>query len=108
RRQAVDAIRDQKVLAGVARHASEAGPRMLAIGRVSDAAELEGVALRGDHADAAVAAIDQLVEPSVEVLTGISQKARTKAAQKRARAMLRAVEPPAAAETGPTVEYKDV
>lgn len=107
RRQAVEAIRDQKLLASVARHAAEAGPRMLAIGRVTDQAELEGVAVRGDHADAAVAAVDQLTSPSVDTLTTISQKAKTKAAQKRARALLRAVEPPAPVEAAPAVEYKE-
>ncbi len=107
RRQAVSALRDQKILASVARHAAEAGPRMLAVGRVIDPAELEGVTLRGDHADAAVAALDRLDAPSVETLTAISQKAKTKAAQKRARALLRAVEPQEPPDATPAIDYKD-
>ena len=52
---------------------------LLAVSRLTDAAELEGVAVRGEHADAAVAAIDAIREPSLDLLTGIAQKARTKA-----------------------------
>jgi len=107
RRQAVEALRDQKVLGSVARHAAEAAARMLAVSRLTDAAELEGVALRGDHADAAVAAVDALSSPSAETLTGISQKARTKAAQKRARLLAKAFEAPAPVETAPAVTYQD-
>ena len=107
RRQAVEALRDQKVLGSVARHAAEAAARMLAVSRLTDAAELEGVALRGDHPDAAVAAVDALSEPSAETLSGISQKARTKAAQKRARLLAKAFETPAPVETTPAVTYPE-
>jgi hypothetical protein len=107
RRRAVEALRDQRLLGSVARHAADAGARMLAVGRLMEPAELEGVATRGEHADAAVAAVDALPSPAPELLTAISQKAKTKAAQKRARAMLRSAESPAAAEeTGP--EFKEV
>ena len=107
RRQAVEALRDPKVLGSVARHAAEPAARMLAVGRLTDPAEIEGVALRGEHADAAVAALDALNAPSLETLTGISQKARTKAAQKRARTLARALEAPAPVEAAPEVIYKE-
>ena len=109
RRQAVEALRDPKLLGSVARHAAEAGARLLAVGRLSDAAELEGVALRGEHADAAVAAVDRLEQPSAEQLAAIADKARTKAAQKRARALGRAFEAPAApvADDTPAVVYRE-
>ena len=74
----------------IARHAAEAGARLVALERLTDAAEIEGVALRGEHADAAVAAIDRLANPSTETLTAIAEKARTKAAQKKARTLLKA------------------
>jgi hypothetical protein len=51
-------VRDEKALGSIARHAAEAGARLVALERLSDAAEIEGVASRGEHADAAVAAID--------------------------------------------------
>jgi len=106
RRAAIAAVRDEKALGSIARHAAEAGARLVAIERLSDAAEIEGVALRGEHADAAVAAIDRLSNPSSDTLTSIAEKARTKAAQKKARTLLKAAQPaPVAAETGPA--YKD-
>jgi hypothetical protein len=106
RRAAIASVRDEKSLGSIARHAAEAGARLVAIERLSDAAEIEGVALRGEHADAAVAAIDRLSNPSNDTLTSIAEKARTKAAQKKARTLLKASQPaPAPAETGPA--YKD-
>ncbi|HWI19496.1 MAG TPA: hypothetical protein VNT81_17200, partial [Vicinamibacterales bacterium] len=59
RRAAIAAVREQKVLGSIARHAVEAGARLVALERLTDAVEIEGVALRGEHADAAVAAIDK-------------------------------------------------
>lgn len=106
RRAAIAAVREQKSLGSIARHAAEAGARLVALERLTDAAEIEGVALRGEHADAAVAAVDRLDNPSPETLTAISDKARTKAAQKKARALLKASAPAAApVESGPA--YKD-
>ena len=107
RRQAVEALTDQKMLGSVARHAAEAGARLLAVSRVSDPAELESIAVRGEHADAAVAAIDALQSPSLDLLTAISQKARTKAAQKRARALARPLEPAPEPAAEPVLTYKD-
>ena len=106
RRAAIAAVRDEKSLGSIARHAAEAGARLVALERLTDAAEIESVALRGEHADAAVAAIDRLPDPSDETLTGIADKARTKAAQKKARTLIKASAPAAAAvESGPA--YKD-
>jgi len=107
RRAAIAAVRDQKSLGSIARHASEGSARLLAVERLTDAAEIDGVAMRGEHADAAVAAVDRLPSPSVETLTTISQKARAKAAQKKARTLLKAIAPAPApvAESGPA--FKD-
>lgn len=108
RRAAVAGVRDERALGAIARHAAEPGARLLAVERLADVAELEGVAQRGDHPDAAVAALDRLQAPSPEVLTAISQKAKTKAAQKKARTLIKAaeqaVEP--AADAGPV--YKEL
>jgi hypothetical protein len=107
RQQAVEALSDQKLLGSIARHAAEPGPRLLAVSRLTDQAEIEGVASRGEHADAAVAAIDALQAPSLDLLTSISQKARTKAAQKRARAVVRSLEPAPEQPAGPAVTYTE-
>ena len=107
RRAAIAGLRDEKALGSIARHAAEASARLLALERLSDHGEIESVALRGEHADAAVAAIDKLGDAPADLLTSIADKARTKAAQKKARTLLRAAAPaaPAAAESGPA--YKD-
>ena len=108
RRAAIAAVRDEKSLGSISRHAAEAGARLVALERLGDTAEIEGVALRGEHADSAVAAIDRLANPSNDTLTAIAEKARTKAAQKKARALLKAAEPAAApAETGPAYTDAD-
>lgn len=108
RRAAIASVRDDKALGSIARHAAEAGARLVALERLSDATEIEGVALRGEHADAAVAAIDRLSAPSNETLTSIAEKARTKAAQKKARTLLKAAEPAAApVESGPAYKEAD-
>ncbi len=109
RRAAVALVNDARVLGGIARHALDAGTRLLALEALADQAELESVALRGEYADAAVAAVERLADPTPDVLSGIAQRARHKAAVKKARAMLRSLETAAAPEAGaPHVpEYKD-
>ncbi|HXG90151.1 MAG TPA: DUF349 domain-containing protein [Vicinamibacterales bacterium] len=108
RRASVAQVNDPKALGGIARHAIDAGTRLLAIERLTDADELEAIATRGEHADAAVHALDRLDQPSDDVLNGLVQRARNKAVQKRARALLRAREEAARpVATAPTVVYHD-
>ena len=108
RRSAVEQVSDQKALGGIARHAADAGTRLLATGRITDQAELEAVASRGEHADAAVDALDRLAAPSDDTLNGLIQRARIKAVQKRARTLLRAREDAARpVEPATTVEFKE-
>jgi hypothetical protein len=108
RRSAAEQVTDPKALGSIARHAADPGTRLIAIERLTDPAELEAVATRGEHADAAVDALDRLESPSDEVLNTLVLRARTKAVQKRARAILRlredAARPVAAT---PAVEYKE-
>lgn len=108
RRAAIAAVRDEKALGSIARHAAESSARLLAVERLTSPAEIEDVAMRGEHADAAVAAVDRLSNPSAETLAALSQKARAKAAQKKARSLIKAAEPPAApAESGPAYKEAD-
>jgi hypothetical protein len=105
---AVEHLTDQKALGSVARHAPEATTRLLAVAKVTEPAELEAVAMRGEHADAALGALERIESPSDELLNGLSQRARVKAVQKRARVMLREREQAAApAETAPAIEYRE-
>ena len=108
RRSAAENVTDPKALGSIARHAVDPGTRLIAIERLTDLTELEAVATRGEHADAAVDALDRLDSPTDEVLNNIALRAKTKAVQKRARAILRLREEasrPVAAT--PAVEYKD-
>ena len=107
RHAAVSLLGDAKALGGVARHALDAGTRLLALERLSDAAELEAVATNGEHADAAVAALDRLASPTSDQLSAIAQRARTKAAAKRAKALLAAATAPAPAAAPAAIDYKD-
>jgi hypothetical protein len=108
RRAAVEQVADPKALGSIARHATDAGTRLIAIDRLTDQAELDAVAARGEHADAAVAALERLVTPDDNALNGLIQRARSKAVQKRARAMLRAREEAARpVVTTPEIEFKD-
>jgi hypothetical protein len=99
---AVAQISDAKALGGIARHAPDSGTRLMALERLSDPAELEAVVMRGEFADAAVAALERIPELSNDALAALGQRAKTKAAQKRARALIKARDeaaaPPVAAE----------
>jgi hypothetical protein len=108
RKAAVEHLTEPKALGSIARHAADPDTRLLAVARITDATELEAVAARGEHADAAVGALERLESPSDEVLSGLAQRARVKAVQKRARVILRAREQSAAPtpET-PTIDYRD-
>ena len=98
----------QKSLGGIARHAAEASARLLAVERLTDAAEIEGVALRGEHADAAVAAVDRLCDPSTETLTAIARRrAPRRRRRRRARCSRRANRAPAPTEAGPAYKEAD-
>ena len=108
KRSATERVSDPKVLGGVARHAVDAGARLIAMERLSDPAELEAVAMRGEFADAAVGALERLDAPSAELVSNLAQRAKTKAVQKRARAIVRTREEAARpTETAATIEYRD-
>ena len=57
---------------------------------MSDGDEVLSVALKAEHTDAAVAALERIT--SAEELTAIAQRARNKVAGRRARARLRVIE----------------
>jgi hypothetical protein len=108
RRSAAEQVTDQKSLGGIARHSADPGARLIAIERLTDPAELEAVAMRGEHADAAVDALDRLAAPTDEVLNTLIGRAKTKAVQKRARAILKQREDASrSVVAAPAVEFKE-
>jgi Arc/MetJ-type ribon-helix-helix transcriptional regulator len=87
-----DLLDDQKALGSLSRHAPDASTRLRALARVTDEEELLKVALKSEHTDAAVAALERI--DAADALTGISQRARNKVAARRARTKLRDREEP--------------
>jgi hypothetical protein len=88
----VDLLDDQKALGSVSRHAQDNATRMRALAKVVDAEELLNVALKSEHTDVAVAALERI--NGTEALSAIAQRARNKVAARRARTKLRAIEEP--------------
>ena len=94
RTAALARVNDVKLLASVARHATDPQIALEAVGRVTDAAELASVALKTDHKEAGITALERAVEASGsaverrELLDGMAARAKSKAVNKRARAIL--------------------
>ena len=96
RAAALGRVHDAKALGSVARHAADPQTALDAVARLSDSAELLNVALKTEHKDAGVSALDKAVDPSSpdarETLGGIANRAKSKAVGKRARAILQAMD----------------
>jgi hypothetical protein len=90
----VDLVEDEKVLSSIGRHGRDGATRLRALARLTDADEIRNVALKSEHTDAAVAALEQL--STAEALDDVSLHARNKVAARRARARLRLMTEPAA------------
>jgi len=92
---ALNRVTDVRVLGSVARRAVEASIRLAALARIDDAAELAAVAMRSEQKDSALAAVERVTDR--EALRAIAERAKNRAAGRRARALLRELEPEAAA-----------
>ena len=96
RAAALGRVHDVKSLGSVARHATDPQTALDAVGRIADRAELLNIALKTDHKDAGIAALDKSVDPSSpdarDTLDAVVNRAKSKAVVKRARAMLQAMD----------------
>src|SRR4029450_11361697 len=85
-------VHDGKALGSVARHASDPQTAPDAVARMSDPAELLNVALKTEHKDAGVAALERAIDPGSpdarETLDNVVSRAKSKAVVKRARALV--------------------
>jgi DNA-binding transcriptional LysR family regulator len=91
-RAALARLDDVKAIGSVARRSTHASTRMEALGRIADDSELASIALRSDFKDVAVAAVERMTD-RVEI-EAVAARTKNKAAQRRARGMLRALEEP--------------
>jgi hypothetical protein len=102
RTAALARVHDSKLLGSVARSALDGQTAVEAVHRLADPAELLNVALRTEHKDGGVSALERAVEAaSAEgsaaddikgTLESVVNRAKSKAVAKRARAMLQAIE----------------
>jgi hypothetical protein len=96
RTAALSRVHDVKALGSVARHALDPQIALEAAGRIADPAELLNVALKTDHKEAALLALEKSVDVASpdarDTLETVVSRARNKSVVKRARAMLQAID----------------
>jgi hypothetical protein len=96
RTAALARVNDVKALGSVARHALDQQTALEAVGRIADPAELLNVALKTDHKEAAILALEKSVDVASpdarDTLETVVNRARNKSVVKRARAMLQAID----------------
>ncbi len=97
----IDLIDDGKALGSISRHAADAQTRLRALARVSDPAELLNVALKSEHTDTAVAALERI--ETAEALSAVARGARNKVAGRRAKTKVRQLDEAAQPQTAPAV-----
>ena len=99
RAAALGRVHDAKALGSIARHAADPQTALDAVARISDASELLNVALKTDHRDAGIAALEKHLEAAAteaaaarETLDAVAARAKNKSVSKRARAILQMIE----------------
>jgi hypothetical protein len=97
----IDLIDEPKALGSISRHASDARTRLRSLARLTDPAELLHVALKSEHTDTAVAALERIDAP--EAVSTVAKAARNKVAARRARMKVRQIEDAAQPQPEPTV-----
>ena len=103
RTAALGRIHDTRLLSSVARHASDGQTATDAVARIADAGELLNIALKIDHKDAGILALERALEANAggdvrETLDGVAARARHKSVAKRARTLLQALDDEEAAK----------
>ena len=86
----VDLVEEPKALGSISRHAADAQTRLRALTRLSDPGETLNVALKSEHTDTAIAALERIDDH--DALSAIAQRARNKVAGRRAKTKLRQLE----------------
>jgi hypothetical protein len=92
RAEAVGRLDSPRALAALARTSTHADTRLLAVGRLHDAALLAELALKCEYKDTALAAVEKVADRAA--LESVAARARSKAAARRAHALLDALPTP--------------
>lgn len=99
RAAALGRVHEPRALSSVARHAHDPQTALDAVARLSDGAELLNVALRTDHKEAGIAALEKCLSDGAmdeastrDTLQTVLARAKNKSVGKRARAMLQAIQ----------------
>jgi hypothetical protein len=98
RTAALGRIHDPRVLGNVARQASDAQTALEAAHRVVDMAELISIAIKAEHKEAGISALECAAEAATaegtmrDLLESVASRAKSKAVVKRARAMIQELE----------------
>jgi uncharacterized protein DUF349 len=98
RAEAVRRLTSPRALAAVARTATHADARLLAVERLHDAALLVELALKCEYKDTALAAVEKVADRAS--LEAVAARARSRAAVRRAQAVLDALPRPEPAAAG--------
>ena len=97
----IDLLDDPKALGSISRHAPDAQTRLRALARVTDESEILNIALKSEHTDTAVAALERI--EVLEALAAVAQRARNKVASRRAKTKVRQLEDAAVPHPEPAV-----
>jgi hypothetical protein len=98
----VDLLDEPKALGSISRHAVDAQTRLRALARLTDEGEILNVALKSEHTDTAVAALERI--ESTESLSAVAQRARNKVAGRRAKTKVKQMEEAAQPQVAPAVQ----
>ena len=96
RTAALGRVHDVRSLGSVARHAADPRTALEAVARIADRAELINIALKTDHKDAGLAALERALaagdDDTRATLDTVAARAKNKAVVKQARSMLHALD----------------
>ena len=98
RAAALGRIHDPKLLGSVARQAADPQTALDAVARIADGAELLNIAVKTEHKDAGVAALERALEAGAggdsirDVLDGVANRAKSKGVGRRARAFIQTMD----------------
>ena len=111
RTAALGRVHDVRSLGSIARHAADPQTALEAVARVADPAELLNIALKTDHKDAGIAALERIVNgaapgASRNTLDLVANRAKNKSVSKRARTMIQSIDETEARERAALEEWR--